>query len=155
MGRRKARNDPAPDPRDFEVPFIGHRLRETYNAWVRRSEKEFAQFGITTTMSLVLIRLWLEEAITQKELVEHTALMQSGTSSVLKRLIRQGFIVGKAGLTDGREMRYSLTPKGEALVLKVAPVALDIRKRALQGLDPKDVRQVQEILGHIKGNLGS
>jgi DNA-binding MarR family transcriptional regulator len=138
---------------DFSVPVIGHQLRETYNAWVRHSEKELKQFDLTLTMSLVLIRLWLENALTQKELIEHTALMQSGTSGVLKTLVSRGLVLSRPGKEDGREVRYSLTRKGLTLVERLAPVSLGVRELALRGLTSEEVRQVQELLGRIKANL--
>jgi DNA-binding MarR family transcriptional regulator len=144
-----------PNPDAFKTPYIGHQLRSTYNAWVRHSDKEFDRFGITTTMHLVLVRLWLEDALTQKELVEHTALMQSGTSSVLSRLVKRGLVAGKAGATDGREVRYSLTKKGLGMIASIAPVAMGIRKLASRGLEQEEIRQVQKILGRIQANLGA
>lgn len=155
--RETATNDgrPSADRAFFASPSIGHQLRETYNAWVRRSEAEFEGLGITVTMSLILIRLWQEDGLTQKELIDHTALMQSGTSSALKKMVKLVLVQAQANPIDGREVRYSLTKKGLTLVNRIAPASLRVRNLALQNFTSEDAKHIAELLTRIKENLSS
>ncbi len=55
---------------------------------------------------------------------------------VLKQLIDQGYIVQKEGATDRRQRLLHVTPKGEALALKLAGLQTKRILSALEGLGP-------------------
>ncbi len=55
---------------------------------------------------------------------------------VLKQLVDQGYIVQKEGANDRRQRLLYVTPKGEALALKLAGLQTQRILRALEGLGP-------------------
>jgi DNA-binding MarR family transcriptional regulator len=65
---------------------------------------------------------------------------------VLKQLIDEGYVVQKAGANDRRQRLLYVTPKGEALALKLAGLQTDRIKRALQELGPGAHRTARDFL---------
>jgi DNA-binding MarR family transcriptional regulator len=55
---------------------------------------------------------------------------------VLKQLVDQGYVLQKEGAQDRRQRLLYVTPKGEALALRLAGLQTDRINRAFAGLGP-------------------
>ena len=141
------------NPNQFDSSSIGFQLRDTYNAWVRSSQGIFGRFGITFTMWLLLLRLWQEKGLTQKELIDHAALMQSSTSTVINKLTRLGLVNMQISSLDRRKVRYFLSVKGRSMVHRLTPTAVELRSTALKNFSPQEVSLLGNLLSRIKHNL--
>jgi len=65
---------------------------------------------------------------------------------VLKQLLDEGYIVQKTGNNDRRQRLLYATPKGEALVGRLAGLQTDRINRALQDIGPDDAETVRRFL---------
>jgi DNA-binding MarR family transcriptional regulator len=65
---------------------------------------------------------------------------------VLKQLLDEGYIVQKTGSNDRRQRLLFATPKGEALVTKLATLQTTRINRALTGLDAPGAEAVRRFL---------
>jgi DNA-binding MarR family transcriptional regulator len=65
---------------------------------------------------------------------------------VLKQLLDEGYIIQKTGNNDRRQRLLYATPKGEALVAKLAGLQTDRITRALGGIDPAGTAAINQFL---------
>jgi DNA-binding MarR family transcriptional regulator len=70
------------------------------------------------------------------ELLDVLKITKQSLARVLKQLIQQGYVVQKEGANDRRQRLLSVTPKGEALAMKLAGLQTARITRALSGLGP-------------------
>ncbi|MFT3878464.1 MAG: MarR family transcriptional regulator [Gemmatales bacterium] len=75
------------------------------------------------------------------DLLDVLRITKQSLGRVLKQLIDEGYIVQKSGENDKRQRLLFATPKGEALVLKLAGMQTDRISRRLQGLSEADAEQ--------------
>jgi DNA-binding MarR family transcriptional regulator len=70
------------------------------------------------------------------DLLEILNITKQSLGRVLKQLVDQGFVVQKEGAQDRRQRLLSVTPKGEALALKLAGLQTQRINRAFAELGP-------------------
>jgi DNA-binding MarR family transcriptional regulator len=70
------------------------------------------------------------------ELLDILKITKQSLGRVLKQLIQQGFVVQREGANDRRQRLLYVTPKGEALAMKLAGLQTARITRALSELGP-------------------
>ncbi|HKN08626.1 MAG TPA: MarR family transcriptional regulator, partial [Pseudomonadota bacterium] len=70
------------------------------------------------------------------ELLDILKITKQSLGRVLKQLIQQGYVVQKEGSNDRRQRLLYVTPKGEALAMKLAGLQASRIARALSELGP-------------------
>jgi len=70
------------------------------------------------------------------ELLDILRITKQSLGRVLKQLVGQGYVVQKAGASDRRQRLLYVTPKGEALAMKLADLQTDRVAAALSELGP-------------------
>src|SRR5881398_2034231 len=70
------------------------------------------------------------------ELLDILKITKQSLGRVLKQLIQQGFVVQREGANDRRQRLLYVTPKGEALAMKLAGLQTARIARALSELGP-------------------
>ena len=70
------------------------------------------------------------------DLLDILNITKQSLGRVLKQLVDQGFVVQKEGALDRRQRLLSVTPKGEALALKLAALQTERINRAFAELGP-------------------
>src|ERR1700737_3949596 len=80
------------------------------------------------------------------DLLDVLRITKQSLGRVLKQLLDEGYIVQKAGDNDRRQRLLFATPKGEALVAKLAGLQTDRINRALQGLGGDEAETVRQFL---------
>jgi DNA-binding MarR family transcriptional regulator len=70
------------------------------------------------------------------DLLEVLKITKQSLGRVLKQLLDEGYIVQKAGENDRRQRLLYVTPKGEALAMKLAGLQTERISRALAELGP-------------------
>src|SRR6201984_60276 len=71
------------------------------------------------------------------ELLDILKITKQSLGRVLKQLIQQGYVVQKEGANDRRQRLLYVTPKGEALAMKLAGLQTTRIARALSELRPQ------------------
>jgi len=80
------------------------------------------------------------------DLLDVLRITKQSLGRVLKQLLDENYIVQKSGDSDRRQRLLYATPKGEALVAKLAGLQTDRINRALQGLGPEEAETVRQFL---------
>lgn len=82
--------------------------------------------GLTYPQYLVLLALWQKDGVSVKEIGARLHLDSGTLTPLLKRLQASGFIRRDRDPADERQLRVELTPEGQSLRGKVAPVRKSI-----------------------------
>jgi DNA-binding MarR family transcriptional regulator len=80
------------------------------------------------------------------DLLDVLRITKQSLGRVLKQLLDEGYIVQKAGDNDRRQRLLFATPKGEALVAKLAGLQTDRINRALADVGPAAQETVRQFL---------
>ncbi len=80
------------------------------------------------------------------DLLDVLRITKQSLGRVLKQLLDEDYIVQKSGDSDRRQRLLFATPKGEALVAKLAGLQTDRINRALQGLGTDETETVRKFL---------
>jgi DNA-binding MarR family transcriptional regulator len=80
------------------------------------------------------------------DLLDVLRITKQSLGRVLKQLLDEDYIVQKSGDSDRRQRLLFATPKGEALVAKLAGLQTDRINRALQGLGVGETETVRQFL---------
>lgn len=90
------------------------------------------QYGLTLYEAMVMCCI-AGDTVTASCISEHTGLMPSHASKVIRSVEEKGYVARSLGKTDKRQMCFSLTAKGKALIKAMKENALDV-PQVLQGV---------------------
>jgi DNA-binding MarR family transcriptional regulator len=80
------------------------------------------------------------------DLLDVLRITKQSLGRVLKQLLDENYIVQKSGDSDRRQRLLFATPKGEALVAKLAGLQTDRINQALQGIGLEETETVRQFL---------
>jgi len=139
---------------DREVLFSVLNGRAT-TAINRRFYRIFRAHGIAITPEqwVVLLYLSFKDGITQNELAISTYKDKPSITRLLDNLEKRSLIARLADKKDKRNNMIYITKAGMAIHRKAKEIALQIMKKALQGLTEEEVRIGESLLKKIFKNL--
>jgi DNA-binding MarR family transcriptional regulator len=112
----------------------------------RQLAQQLRSLGLTPSQAEVL-----------RVLADHAPLSLSGLGSLLvcesgsspsrlvDRVVAQGLVNRRPGMTDGREVELSLTPEGERLAVEVAAIE-DAMYAAIDAVSDQDIQATRDFL---------
>jgi DNA-binding MarR family transcriptional regulator len=92
--------------------------------------------GLSTGQFPILLALWSEEGLTQKQLVERLDLEQATVANTLNRMERDGLIMRRPHPADGRSQSIHLTRTARSLEAPATEAARAVNEAALKPLSP-------------------
>jgi DNA-binding MarR family transcriptional regulator len=107
-----------------------------YRDFVSDPDEVLARFGFGRAHHRVLHFVNRNPGMKVAELLDILKITKQSLGRVLKQLIDQGYVVQKEGANDRRQRLLYVTPKGEALVMKLVRLQTDRITRALAELGP-------------------
>jgi MarR family transcriptional regulator for hemolysin len=137
---------------DFEES-IGYWVCMTSHELERALNAELAQHGITYRQWQVLGWLALEGSLSQTELAERMRIEAPTLVGILDRMERDGWIQRQSCPDDRRKKLITATPRVEPIWSRITSAARRVRARATQGLNPKELQTLKELLGTVRENL--
>lgn len=137
---------------DFEQS-IGFWLVRAWNAYERALNAELTPRGITFRQAQVLSFLALEGDLSQVELAERMKVEPPTLVGILDRMERDGWIARGDCAHDRRKKMIRATPQADPIWAEIVEVALNVRRRAVEGLSPEEVNQMMRWLSRIEENL--
>ncbi len=122
-----------------------------------RFHQLFKEHGVDLTPEqwVIIDILKREGVLSQKQLAELSFKDAPSISRLLDGLIQKGLIDKTSDKIDKRATNICLTRKGDALVDKVRPLVIELRRLGLVGLDADQTRRFSETLEHIFQNYMS
>jgi DNA-binding MarR family transcriptional regulator len=124
---------------------------------VNRLAKNFARAGydVTPEQWRVLVNLWAQDVLSQRELAERTAKDETGITRLVHGLERRGLVVRVADASDGRRKLVCLTRKGRQLQAGLLEQAELTLEQAQAGIDEQSLRICKEVLRQVAINLAA
>jgi DNA-binding MarR family transcriptional regulator len=107
-----------------------------YRDFVSEPDDVLAKFGFGRAHHRVLHFVNRNPGMKVAELLDILKITKQSLGRVLKQLVDQGYVVQKEGASDRRQRLLYVTPKGEALAMKLAGLQTARIARALSELGP-------------------
>ena len=117
-----------------------------YRDFVGDADHELEAFGFGRAHHRVLHFVHRYPGLKVADLLDVLRITKQSLGRVLKQLLDQGYIVQKAGNNDRRQRLLFATPKGEALVGKLAGLQTERLNRALRGMEPDGIEAIRQFL---------
>jgi DNA-binding MarR family transcriptional regulator len=130
----------------FLVNRVGVRLVETF-------APAAAEHGLSVPMWRVLAVLAQQGAQRQIDLAAQTSIDASTLSRLIKTVQALGFVTRSRSRSSGREVAVALTPRGQAVVRSLIPIALDCEEAAAGALSARERATLKALLRRIHETL--
>lgn len=117
--------------RKDSATYLAAQLAKTF---ARALNKRAAALGFSPGQFPVLLELWQEEGITQRQLLDRVDIEQATLANTLSRMERDGLIERKPHPKDRRAQIIGLTDKGRELETKAIAASKATDEEILEGL---------------------
>src|SRR5204862_2085176 len=117
-----------------------------YRDFVGDADHELEAFGFGRAHHRVMHFVHRYPGLKVADLLDVLRITKQSLGRVLKQLLDEGYIVQKTGNNDRRQRLLYATPKGEALVGKLAGLQTDRINRAVREIDPAGQEVVRQFL---------
>jgi DNA-binding MarR family transcriptional regulator len=128
------------------------RLSETMRQSMRvyRKEPEYgALFHLTITQLHYLHSIDARPAVTASELAEYFQVKKSTVTNIIGRLVKQGYVIRRQSLSDGRIFHLSLTAEGHQLLQLEKQGYGSFAKQAVAALSAAEQAELRALLAKI------
>jgi DNA-binding MarR family transcriptional regulator len=105
--------------------------------------------GIHPGQDRLLSELWLEDGLSQTELIERLSVEPPTVTGTVQRLERDGFVRREPDPRNRRVSRVFLTERGRELESPVRETWRDIEAELTRGLSPPEAKTLHELLGRV------
>src|SRR5437868_9648503 len=113
---------------------LAHLVKDATRALVRALQMRLAKHAVSFGHWTFLRILWEADGLTQRELSEQAGVMEPTTFSALKAMERLGYVVRRRRGGDRKMLYVFLTPKGRRLRNKLVPLAEQVNRVAVRGV---------------------
>jgi DNA-binding MarR family transcriptional regulator len=117
-----------------------------YRDFVGDADHELEVFGFGRAHHRVIHFVHRYPGLKVADLLDVLRITNQSLGRVLKQLLDEGYIVQKTGNNDRRQRLLYATPKGEALVARLAGLQTNRINRALESIGPDDADTVRRFL---------
>lgn len=141
------------------TPFVieqslSHLVGLAARLFARALQARFSEYGVGVGQWPLLLFLWEEDGLTQKELSRRVMIEEPTTTRTLGRMERDGLVRRERGPRDRREVRVWLTEKGRALRDELIPCVQEVNSRASHGLSEQEAARIASLLRYVIARLG-
>jgi DNA-binding MarR family transcriptional regulator len=135
-GRPPAAATDSPVPPPEPIWDLIELLFFAYRDFVGDADEALAKFGFGRAHHRVLHFVNRNPGMKVADLLDILRITKQSLGRVLKQLVDQGYVVQKEGANDRRQRLLYVTPKGEALAMRLAVLQTERVARALAELGP-------------------
>jgi len=114
-----------------------------------------AAVGLHPGPEMLLMELWAEDGLSQRELAERLEVRPPTITNMLHGLERAGLVLRRPDPQDGRVQRVHLTERGRGLEEPVAGVWAELEARTVAGMSGEERRRFADLLERVAGNAAS
>lgn len=118
----------------------GYLINHLARIFAQALAREIRPMGLVPGQFMVLIELWREDGLTQRELVARLDVEQATLANTLARMERDGLVTRAPHPTDGRAQLVRITALARRLEAPATAAADQVNRRLLAAL-PDDDRQ--------------
>jgi DNA-binding MarR family transcriptional regulator len=123
-------------PRDEPIWDVIELLFFAYRDFTGDADEVLAKLGFGRAHHRVLHFVNRQPGLKVAELLDILRITKQSLGRVLRQLIEQGYVLQKEGASDRRQRLLYVTPRGEALAMKLASMQTARIARALADLGP-------------------
>jgi len=131
----------------YLVNRVGNIIAEQYGS------EELSCYGLSIAMWRIMAVLASHGGLRQIDLVALTSIEVSTLSRIVTRMVRMGVVSRTRSASSTREVIVKLTPKGNAQVERLIPVAHAYEADATAGLPDEDVAVLKRCLRRVYANM--
>jgi DNA-binding MarR family transcriptional regulator len=135
---------------DRQLCFAAYSLSQAFS---RVYKPGLDQIGLTYPQYLVLLVLWEQDDRTVKQIGDRLHLDSGTLTPLLKRLEAAGIVRRQRDTKDERQVRISLTPKGQGLKEQAAEARQGVA--CATGLPAVDIQDLRDDLIRLRDSLNS
>jgi DNA-binding MarR family transcriptional regulator len=139
--------------RVVESDRTAHLVREALRGFQRSLQLRIAEHGVPIGHWRFLRVLWEQDGLTQRQLADRVGLMESTAFIALKAMERLGYVRRIRNPKNGRQMQLFITPRGRALKKVLEPLAEEVNRKAVLGVQPEHIKILRSALVQIIENL--
>jgi len=162
MKSKQIRSQELSRPTTRDLAQTRHSSTQTVVYWAKILETLYnRQFVAESTkpditVSAWRILAWLAEfePLTVGEIVAHTHIERTVLSRLLDRMAEKGLVSRKRRQSDRRVIDVCVTARGRVAVAQLKPIRRNVYARAVEGIDPRHLDFVCEIIIRMINNLG-
>jgi MarR family transcriptional regulator, organic hydroperoxide resistance regulator len=142
----KMQKDNRPDTLGFTMVSICRMHRA-------RADQMLEGLGLYQGQPPVLRALWIQEGLTQTELIDRLKIAPATMTKMLQRMEKAGFIQRRMDEQDQRVSRVYLTGQGRAVQEQVEAIFRRLDDETFGNLNPEDQTQLHALLKRVRDNL--
>lgn len=131
----------------------GHLANWAGRLFARRLERRIRPLGISAGQVPVLLSLADSKGLSQKELVQRSAIEQPAMAAILKRMEASGLVVRLADQQDRRASIFRLAPRSGALLGPLLKALDDGNTVALSGFTEDEAALLTSLLRRLIRNM--
>ena len=135
-----------------ELPLA---LRSAYLGMHRKSDAQFARYGVTADQFVLLATLSRGDAMTQRELARRMPSDPSTVRAMLVLLETQGLVERDVHPSDSRARTVALTAAGKRKFRQLWTASESIRTQMFEAIHPDDAVKFIRILKQIAVSLNN
>lgn len=143
--------DPVKLDLDDYLPYLVNRVGAIIAA--QFGEEALAPYRLSIAMWRVLAALASKGEQRQIDLAGWTSIEASTLSRLVTRLVRLGLVRRARSASSNREVAIKLSPKGQALVGRLVPIARRYEAAAIAGLPADELALLKHCLRRMYGNM--
>lgn len=132
---------------------LAHLIKDATRALLRALQMRLTEHFVSLGQWTFLRVLWECDGITQRELSMRAGVMEPTTVTAVRGMEKLGYVTRKKMHNNKKMVYVFLTPKGRLLKRKLVPLAEEVNKIAVEGINPKDIRMMRRVLLAMIENL--
>lgn len=134
---------------------VGFHANRTGRLMAKHLTRIFHDKGVTLNGDQwpILVHLWFKDGMNQQEIADAIFRDKATVARNMHGLEKENLVVRVPDESDKRNNKIYLTHKGKELESKVLPVAFQLKKKAHEGIDPKEIEVCNKVLEQIYDNL--
>ena len=132
---------------------IGHLSALAARLFGKALGARLADYGVSAGQWPLLLHLWEEDGLTQKELSRRIQIEEPTTARTLDRMERDGLVRRERSQRDRREINVRLTERGREQRDDLIPCAQEVNARATHGLSSEDKARAASLLRYMIARL--
>jgi len=125
---------------------ILYRLSQTYLS------KKLKVYGLSHSQIATILYLASHEDVQQNHIVEHLSLDKGSVSSMIKKMVSNGYVKKLTSPTDKRATLLMLTYKSDLMLNQISEANQNLANNLLDGFDRSEKKVISEYLQRMQHN---
>ncbi len=134
---------------------LGYLIKRTGRTMGRALRHKFAAQGMDMPIEHwgILVHLWHKDGQNQKDLAENVFKDKATITRAVVMLEKLDIVRRVSDEVDKRQNLVYLTERGKALRTTMVPLAMEVKKKATDGISQTDIDTCKQVLKKIYENL--